>query len=194
MATAHAGMAITDAQFNALVEDLLLALDELGVPYALDGSQVIDPLLLALVGMQADIVTDPDGSSVYFNQLGGHGAITAVIDLFLARVVTDARINGRFADAIARDGGADLRAKLIDQVCQATGGYCTYTGADMVTAHAGMCISSAEFYWMAEDLLGALDDAGVPYSDFFTGSELGDLLVQTIVAMEEDVTEECPPT
>ncbi|MEY3214536.1 MAG: hypothetical protein RIT28_5017, partial [Pseudomonadota bacterium] len=70
MKTAHAGMAITDAQFNALVEDLLKALDTLGVPYALDGSQPIDPLLLALVGMQGDIVEDADGSAVYFNQLG----------------------------------------------------------------------------------------------------------------------------
>ena len=32
MKTAHAGMAITDAQFNALVEDLVKSLDKFNVP------------------------------------------------------------------------------------------------------------------------------------------------------------------
>jgi hemoglobin len=166
MKTAHAGMAITDAQFNALVEDLLTALDTLGVPYALDGSQTIDPLLLALVGMQGDIVEDADGSGVYFNQLGGyaggdgHLAVSAVIDAMLGYVAADARINSYFA---ATDL-ADLRDSLIEQVCEVTGGYCTYSGRDMKSVHAGYCISEDDFNALFEDLLKGLDDLGVPYS------------------------------
>lgn len=57
MAEAHAGMGVTDADFDALVEDLLTALTNLGVPYALDGSQPIDALLFALLDMRGDIVT-----------------------------------------------------------------------------------------------------------------------------------------
>jgi len=38
-----------------------------------------------------------------------------------------------------------LKQMLVDQVCAATGGPCTYAGRDMVTAHKGMSISDAEF-------------------------------------------------
>ena len=42
--------------------------------------------------MQGDIVTDADGSGIYFNQLGGH-AVQAVIDDFLVRVAANTDIN-----------------------------------------------------------------------------------------------------
>ncbi|MBK9648282.1 MAG: group 1 truncated hemoglobin [Deltaproteobacteria bacterium] len=191
MKTAHAGMAITDAQFNALVEDLLTALDTLGVPYALDGSQTIDPLLLALVGMQGDIVEDADGSGVYFNQLGvyaggdGHAAVSAVIDAMLGYVAADARINSFFATTDL----ANLRALLIEQVCDATGGYCTYSGRDMVAAHAGLCIGADDFNALVDDLLKGLTDLGVPYA--VDGSELIDPLLFALLDMQEDIVEEC---
>lgn len=191
MKTAHAGMAITDAQFNALVEDLLKALDTLGVPYALDGSQPIDPLLLALVGMQGDIVEDADGSAVYFNQLGvyaggdGYAAVSAVIDAMLGYVAADSRINGFFATTDL----ANLRALLIEQVCDATGGYCTYSGRDMKSSHAGLCIGSDDFNALVEDLLKGLDDLGVPYA--LDGSELIDPLLLTLAGMSTDIVEEC---
>lgn len=194
MKTAHAGMAITDAQFNALVEDLLKALDTLGVPYALDGSQPIDPLLLALVGMQGDIVEDADGSKVYFNQLGvyaggdGYLAISAVIDAMLGYVAADSRINSFFATTDL----ANLRALLIEQVCDATGGYCTYSGRDMKSSHAGLCIGADDFNALVEDLLKGLDDLGVPYA--LNGSELIDPLLLTLAGMSSDIVEECDAT
>ncbi len=51
MVESHAGMNITEDEFNALVEDLVKALDELGVPEAEKGE-----LLGALGGMKGDIV------------------------------------------------------------------------------------------------------------------------------------------
>ena len=51
MVTVHTNMNITDAQFDALVEDLVKALDELGV-----GQTEKDELLGALGGMRGDIV------------------------------------------------------------------------------------------------------------------------------------------
>lgn len=51
MVTVHTGMNITDAQFDALVEDLVMALDELGV-----GATEQTELLGALGGMRGDIV------------------------------------------------------------------------------------------------------------------------------------------
>ena len=52
MKTAHAGMGVKEADFNALVEDLVKALDEFKVPEKEKGE-----LLTALGSMKGDIVT-----------------------------------------------------------------------------------------------------------------------------------------
>ena len=70
-------------------------------------------------------------------------------------------INARFANADA----AKLRQNLIDQICEATGGPCKYSGKDMKTAHAGMNITEDEFTALVEDLVKSLDKAGVPQAE-----------------------------
>jgi hemoglobin len=93
-----------------------------------------------------------------YERLGGKPAITAVIDDFVGNVAGDARINGRFKTAdVPR-----LKARLVDQVCEATGGPCTYTGASMREAHKGMQITEAEFNALVEDLVKSLDKFKVP--------------------------------
>lgn len=93
-----------------------------------------------------------------YDRLGGKQAITAVVDDFVGRVAADNRINGKFATAnIPR-----LKAMLVDQICQASGGPCTYTGRDMKTTHAGMGVSSAEFDALVGDLVATLNKFKVP--------------------------------
>jgi hemoglobin len=46
---------------------------------------------------------------------------------------------------------------LVEQVCQASGGPCTYTGKTMKDAHAGMKITEADFNALVEDLTKSLD-------------------------------------
>jgi hemoglobin len=96
-----------------------------------------------------------------FDRLGGMAAIEAVIDDFLGNVLADDRINKRFAETDA----ADLRQKLIDQVCEAAGGPCKYTGEDMVEAHKDMNVTDAEFDALVEDLVRSLDAKGVGSSE-----------------------------
>jgi hemoglobin len=73
-----------------------------------------------------------------YDRLGGKPAITAVIDQFVANVANDKRISERFATTdIPR-----LKKNLVDQVCTASGGPCTYMGRDMKTTHAGMNITT----------------------------------------------------
>jgi hemoglobin len=50
-----------------------------------------------------------------------------------------------------------FKMRLVDQICQASGGPCKYTGKDMKSAHAGMGVTSADFTALVEDLSGALD-------------------------------------
>ena len=92
------------------------------------------------------------GGSLY-DRLGGKDAITAVVDDFVARCAADARINGKFA----RTDIPRLKANLIDQVCAASGGPCTYTGRDMRTTHLGMAVTAGEFDALVEDLVTTLD-------------------------------------
>ncbi len=55
-----------------------------------------------------------------------------------------------------------LKAELVDQICAATGGPCTYTGKDMKTAHKGMGIADADFNALVEDLVKSLNKFNVP--------------------------------
>jgi hemoglobin len=93
-----------------------------------------------------------------YERLGGLEAITAVVDEFLKNVGADTRINARFANADM----PRLRQMLIDQVCEATGGPCKYTGKNMVESHTGMAITEDEFNALVEDLVKALDKFNVP--------------------------------
>jgi hemoglobin len=96
------------------------------------------------------------GGSLY-ERLGGKDAITAVVDDFVARCAGDNRINGKFA----RTDIARLKANLVDQVCSASGGPCTYTGRDMRTTHDGMAVTGGEFDALVGDLVATLDKFGV---------------------------------
>lgn len=93
-----------------------------------------------------------------YERLGGKAAIAKVVDTFVENVANDSRINARFATTDI----PKLKKHLVDQICEATGGPCTYTGRDMKTTHAGMGITNAEFDALVEDLVAALNAHRVP--------------------------------
>lgn len=102
--------------------------------------------------------TDETPNKPLFERLGGKPAIEAVIDDFLGRVGADERINSGFAVGhLPR-----LRQRLIELVCAATGGPCTYSGRDMSTAHAGMKITNEQFDALVGHLVATLDKFKVP--------------------------------
>jgi hemoglobin len=96
-----------------------------------------------------------------YDRLGGLEAITAVVDSFVARCAEDDRINRKFGQTdVPR-----LKKMLIDQVCEATGGPCTYTGRTMRETHDGMGVTAGEFDALVEDLVATLDDFEVPQAE-----------------------------
>jgi len=123
------------------------------------------------------------GGSLY-ERLGGKHAITAVVDDFVARCAADGRINGKFA----RTDIPRLKANLVDQVCAAAGGPCTYTGRDMRTTHDGMSVTAGEFDALVGDLIATLDQFGVPEAE--KAELLGALapMRSEIVEVESDAT------
>ncbi len=92
-----------------------------------------------------------------YQRLGGVEAIRAVVADFHARIMADGRINAFFRGL----DDEDLKAKLTDQLCEATGGPCHYTGRSMREAHAQLNVTNADFEALASDMAAALDAAHV---------------------------------
>ena len=93
-----------------------------------------------------------------YERLGGKGAIVAMVDDFMVRVMDDSRIKGFFAQSNVDA----LKPRLVDQLCEAAGGPCTYTGAPMKYAHQGRGIGDAEFDAFTGDFIKSLDRFRVP--------------------------------
>ena len=122
-----------------------------------------------------------------YERLGGTNAIAAVVDDFVARCAKDGRINGKFA----RSDIPRLKKMLSDQVCEATGGPCTYAGRDMKETHTGMGVTSGEFDALVQDLVASLDQFDVSKGD--QGELLGVLAPMKSYIVEIDSPETGAP-
>jgi hemoglobin len=137
-------------------------------------------LAMALSSVAVLMAEIPHGKSLYA-RLGGKGAITAVVNEFVSRVAADDRINAYFA-------GADLeklKTHLVNQICQASGGPCKYTGKNMKAAHEGMMITTADFNALVEDLIATLDK-------FKVGEKEKGELLAVLGPMKGDIVEASP--
>jgi hemoglobin len=92
-----------------------------------------------------------------YERLGGTDAITAVVRALADRGAEDDRINQKYA----RTNVDRLIKEVVDQLCEATGGPCTYTGRNMTEAHANMGVTNGEFDAFMEDVVAVLDDFNV---------------------------------
>ena len=93
-----------------------------------------------------------------YDRLGGKKGITAVVNDFVTKISTDTRVNSFFAATTSDPARlSKFKNNFVNQLCQASGGPCKYTGKDMKTAHAGMKITNDDFNAVVEDLTSALD-------------------------------------
>lgn len=120
--------------------------------------------------------TKVDPNASLYDRLGQKPAITAVVDDFVANIAADARINAAFAKADI----PHLKQMLVEQICQASGGPCTYTGKDMKTAHEGMHITDDQFNALVGNLVTSLDK-------FKVGKKEKDDLLGALGGMKGDI-------
>src|ERR1700751_5525440 len=111
-----------------------------------------------------------------YPRLGGRDAIMAVAKGFEERAAKDSRINQKFA----RTNLDRLTKEFIDQLCQDTGGPCTYTGLSMKQSHTNMGVTNGEFDAFMEDLVAVLDD-------FKVGKAEQDQLLSLLWPMRDDI-------
>ena len=114
-----------------------------------------------------------------YDRLGGKDAIVAVVDDFSSRCAADGRINQKFA----RTDITRLRKMLVDQVCEATGGPCRYTGRDMKEAHLDMGVTAGEFSALVGNLIATLTQFKVPQAE-------QDELISALAPMKGDIVED----
>ncbi|MEO5957129.1 MAG: group 1 truncated hemoglobin [Nitrospiraceae bacterium] len=140
---------------------------------------VVSLVVMSLVLMAGSVqaADGATGKSLY-DRLGGKAAIRAVVETFVGNVGGDKRINGFF-------GSTDLtklKMYLVDQICEASGGPCKYTGRTMKQTHAGMGVHDAAFGALVEDLVAALDHHKV-------GKTEKDDLLGVLGPMKSDIVE-----
>ena len=119
-----------------------------------------------LIGFSGCTTTGPTTQTSLYDRLGGKTAIQAVVSDFIDMVGADTRIQNKKVGArLSVININELKGHLVDQVCVAAGGPCTYTGRDMKSSHKGLGITEAEFNYVVDDLVKTLDKYKVPTNE-----------------------------
>jgi hemoglobin len=117
-----------------------------------------------------------------YDRLGGGGAIHALAESWVVRMGGDDRINGKFVRTDLPRIKKEVGDQLANQLCEATGGPCTYTGRSMRETHAGMKITAGVFDVVMQHLGAVLDELHVPKAE-------QDELVGVLQPMRDDIVE-----
>ena len=116
-----------------------------------------------------------------FARLGGKDAITAVVNDFVSSAASDKRIASFFkATAADKKRLAKFKSSLVDQICEASGGPCKYSGKDMKSAHRNLGVKESHFNALVEDLAAVLDKYKV-------GKKEKDELLGALGSMKKDI-------
>ena len=95
-----------------------------------------------------------------YRQLGGQDGLVQLMDDFMARLLADPRMQPFFKDV----NQAHVKAELVTQFCEVSGGPCRRQGPDMKRVHDGQDITKANFNALVEVLQQAMDARGIAFS------------------------------
>jgi len=118
-------------------------------------------LLLSLAASNGGAQSQAPGSPSLYKRGGGYDAISAVTDDFIGRLAGDKQLE-RFFGGVSADSQKKLRQHVVNQLCEATGGPCIYTGRTMKTSHTGLGISENDWQLAVKHLVATLDKFKVP--------------------------------
>ena len=117
---------------------------------------------------------------VLYERLGGEAAVTAVVDIFYKKILSDDRTKALFQNTDMDK----LRDHQVKFLTVAFGGPNSYTGKSMKEAHAkannGKFPTDAQFGVVAELLVASLKEAGVGQADI-------DDVVKVALSVKKDV-------
>ncbi len=89
-----------------------------------------------------------------YRELGEKPGLSALMQNFVLRLKSDARVGGFFKDTKADF----LATQLTDQICALAGGPCTYEGDAMGPSHKNLGVARRDFNRVVEVLQEAMDE------------------------------------
>lgn len=117
-------------------------------------------LAVLATALSACAAPPPERGDDLYRALGERSGIEAIVEETLRVISRDTRIVSLFTDAdISR-----VREKLVEQICNVSGGPCDYTGDPMDEVHADLDINETEFNAFVEDLQVAMERLSIPVS------------------------------
>jgi hemoglobin len=139
--------------------------------------------LLCALGMVTPLAAQQaaGGQDTLYKRLGGYDAIAAVTDDFIGRMATDPQLS-RFFVGHSTQSLQRIRQLVVEQLCQAAGGPCFYTGRSMKESHAGMGISQAHWDVAVKHLTATLDKLKV-------GAKEREELFAAIAPLQADIVD-----
>ena len=105
------------------------------------------------------IAQDAGSRDALYKALGEKPGITLIVDDFVDRMASDARISPMFKNTKL----PNLKEQIRDQFCVLSGGPCKYEGDTMKASHADLGINKANFNTAVELLQLAMDGQRVPF-------------------------------
>ena len=115
-------------------------------------------LALACCAHAAQAQAAPDDA--LYQALGARPGLVTLMDDFMTRLLSDPRTGPFFKDTNQQH----IKAQLVDQICELSGGPCKLTGPDMKKVHAGVDIDKAAFNALVEVLQHSMDARGIAFS------------------------------
>jgi len=111
-----------------------------------------------------------------YRELGERVNLVRIVDYGTDLWLVDARIKDTFDNLnIER-----FKGRLVDQLCELSGGPCHYTGRNMYESHKGLHLDRAQFNALVEGLQDGMDKYGVPF-------RVQNRLLAILAPMEHDI-------
>lgn len=118
---------------------------------------LVHPALVSTAQAQGQAQAADDA---LYQQLGAQAGLTRLMDDFMARLLADPRMNPFFKDV----DHPHVKAQLVAQFCEVSGGPCRLKGPDMKKAHDGMDITKRDFNALVEVLQESMSAQGIAFS------------------------------
>lgn len=118
---------------------------------------LVSAVLAASAAFAAPAAAQTDDS--LYQQLGGQPALVTLMDDFMTRLLADKRMAPYFKDVDHKH----VKAQLVAQFCEVSGGPCKLKGPDMKKAHAGFDVSKGDFNALVEVLQQSMDAQGIAF-------------------------------
>lgn len=114
-------------------------------------------VLAASAAFAAPATAQTDDS--LYQQLGGQPALVTLMDDFMTRLLADKRMAPFFKDSDHKH----VKAQLVAQFCEVSGGPCKLKGPDMKKAHSGFDVTKGDFNALVEVLQQSMDAQGIGF-------------------------------